>query len=74
MDEESQIEQLLSAHRERSAHGEIRPAPVFYDLGEEARARAFDAAVTQRQLEAALDEDGLSSTARAVLQRIARLG
>jgi hypothetical protein len=42
MDEESQIEQLTSAHRERSA------------------------------LEAAQDEEGLSTTARAVLARIER--
>jgi hypothetical protein len=74
MDEESQIEELLSAHRERSARGEIRPAPVFYDLRDEARGRAFEAALAQRQLEAALDEDGLSSTARAVLRRIQRQG
>ena len=70
MDEESQIEELLSAYRQRSADGAIRSAAVFYDLGEEARERAFAAVVAQRRLEAALDDDGLSSTARAVLARI----
>jgi hypothetical protein len=70
MDEESQIEQLLSAHRERSAHGEIRSAPVFFDLSEDARERAFAEQVMQRKLEAALDTEGLSSTSHAVLGRI----
>lgn len=70
MDEEAQIEQLASAHRERGARGEVRFAPAFYDLSEPARAEAFDVAFTARRLEAALDPDGLSTTARAVLQRI----
>jgi hypothetical protein len=72
MDEESQIEQLLSAHRERSTQGEIRTAPVFFDLPPDARERAFAEAVKQRSLEAALDVEGLSSSSRAVLQRIGR--
>ncbi|MGC4093311.1 MAG: hypothetical protein QM756_36555 [Polyangiaceae bacterium] len=73
MDEESLIEQLASAHRERSAHGEIRFAPAFYDLSDDAREQAFDVAVQGRTLEAALDPQGLSSTAHAVLARIAGL-
>lgn len=70
MDEESLIEQLASAHRERGAHGEVRFAPAFYDLSDEARARAFELAAQNRRLEAALDAQGLSGTARAVLARI----
>jgi hypothetical protein len=70
MDEECLIEQLASAHRERSARGEVRFAPAFYDLSEDARDRAFHAAATGRLIEAALDPDGLSTTAHAVLARI----
>lgn len=73
MDEESLIEQLASAHRERNASGEVRFAPAFYDLSEDARAQAFQVTVTARTLEAALDPEGLSSTAHAVLARIAGL-
>ena len=70
MDEESLMEQLASAHRERSARGEVRYSPPFYDLSEDARERAFDLAATARVLEAALDPEGLSSTAHAGLARI----
>lgn len=70
MDEESLIEQLTSAHRERNARGEIQFARAFYDLEPDARQRAFDTSVQQRALEAALDPDGLSTTARAVLRRL----
>jgi hypothetical protein len=72
MDEQSQIEQLTSAHRERSALGELRFASVFYDLSPEARESAFELTVLQRALEAAQDAEGLSTTARAVLARIER--
>jgi hypothetical protein len=70
MDEESLIEQLASAHRERSARGEVRYSSAFHDLSEDARERAFELAAQGRVLEAALDRQGLSSTAHAVLARI----
>lgn len=70
MDEDSLIEQLTSAHRERNQRGEIQFARAFHDLEPDARRRAFDAALQQRALEAALDPEGLSSTARAVLSRL----
>ena len=70
MDEEALIEQLVSAHRERDAQGSVRFAPAFHDLSAPAREQAFELAATTRRLEAALDPEGLSTTARAVLQRI----
>jgi hypothetical protein len=70
MDEESLIEQLTSAHRERSAPGELRFSPAFHDLSPAARELAFERTRLSRVLEAALDHEGLSSTARAVLARI----
>jgi hypothetical protein len=72
MEPQELIEELLSAHRERGARGEIRVAPAFYDLSPEARADAFQLTVVQRALEAAQDPEGLSSTARALLARLTR--
>ncbi|HET7542426.1 MAG TPA: hypothetical protein VFK05_21300 [Polyangiaceae bacterium] len=71
MDDDALIEQLLSAHRERDAHGEIQFTPAFYDLLPEAREAAFVTLQLQRALEAARDSEGLSTTARAILGRIA---
>jgi hypothetical protein len=72
MDEETLIERLTSAHRERRSSGEIVFSPAFFDLEPEARNAAFEHARKSRALEAALDPEGLSSTAHAVLARIAR--
>ena len=52
--------------------GELRAHPAFYDLDDEGRVEAFEAARRLRVMEAALDADGLSTTARAVLARIRR--
>lgn len=71
MDDDALIEQLLSAHRERDAHGAIQFAPAFYDLLPEARETAFATLQLQRALEAGRDSEGLSTTARAILGRIA---
>lgn len=70
MDDESLVEELAGAYRERAASGEVRFSPAFWDLSEDARQQAFEIARTTRRLEAALDPEGLSSTARAVLARI----
>lgn len=67
------IEQVLSAWRPRDPDGNVRGHPAYYDLDPEGRVHAFEQAVTLRRLEAALDPDGLSSTARAVLARIRRV-
>ena len=70
MDDDALSEQLLSAHRERDAHGAIQFAPAFYDLSPEARETAFATLLLQRALEAGRDSEGLSTTARAILGRI----
>ena len=71
MTREALIEQVVGAFRER-VRGEIRPEPAFYDLDDADRQAAFDATLEARQLEAALDPQGLSSTAHAVLARLGR--
>jgi hypothetical protein len=69
-DDELMIEQVASAHRE-VARDALRYHPRWHDLGPAGRDRAFARARALRALEAALDPDGLSTTARAVLARIA---
>lgn len=69
-DLEAQIEAAISAYRERTPEGHILPSPDWRDLSPEERERAAREAELQRTMEAALDEEGLSSTARAVLSRI----
>jgi hypothetical protein len=63
---------VAGASRERDADGRIAFHPSWRDLDADGRVRAYEAAATSRQLEAALDPDGLSTTARAVLARIRR--
>jgi hypothetical protein len=69
-DEELLIEQCASAHRAPTA-GALPVHPAWYDLDAAGRERAFETAQALRVMEAALDPDGLSQTARAVLARIA---
>jgi hypothetical protein len=69
-DREASIEALAGAHRHRGALGEVRPHPAFFDLDEAGREEAFEVARGLRRMEAALDPEGLSTTARAVLARI----
>ena len=70
-DREILIEKAASAHRPR--HGRDLPVdPSWYDLDEAGREQAFATARVLRMLEAALDDDGLSTTVRAVLARIER--
>ena len=65
------VEQVASAHRPASrAHDDLRYHPAWHDLSGPARERAFARARALRTLEAALDPDGLSTTARAILARI----
>lgn len=71
MSTEILIEEVVSAHRERDPRGVILPAAAFHDLESDDRERAFHQSVLQRTLESALDPAGLSSTARAILARIA---
>ena len=69
MSEDELIEQVAGADRPR-ATDELRYHPAWHDLDAAGRARAYEVARSLRRLEAALDPDGLSTTARAVLRRI----
>jgi len=64
------IEAAAGAYRARDPLGAIRSHPAWHDLDEAGREEAFERARSLRALEAALDPDGLSATARAVLARI----
>ena len=63
------VEQALSAWRPRDPDGTLRPHPAWADLDPDSRARLFEEAAISRRLEAALDPEGLSTTARAVMAR-----
>lgn len=68
-EEDLLVEQVASAHRPVS-RDELRYHPAWHDLDAAARERAFDLARSLRPLEAALDPDGLSTTAHAVLKKL----
>ena len=68
------IEAAAGAFRGRDPHGAIKAHPAWHDLDEEGRAEAFERARRLRAMEAALDPEGLSTTARAVLARIRNAG
>lgn len=65
------IEQVAGAHRPASTE-ELRYHKAWHDLDEADRVRAFERARALRTAEAALDPEGLSTTARAVLSRLSR--
>ena len=65
MNEDELIEQVAGAYRPRDGYHK-----AWHDLDAEARRRAYELALSSRSLEAALDNEGLSTTARAVLARI----
>ncbi len=65
------IEELTSAWRPADVRGGLGVHPVWHDLDERERVDAFCQGAIQREMEAALDPEGLSTTARAVLARIA---
>ncbi len=64
------IEAAASAHRPRDPHGVIRPHKAWLDLDADGRTEAFEVAERLREFEAAIDPEGLSTTGRAVLDRI----
>ena len=64
------IEAAAGAHRSVAPDGTIRWSPAWWDLDEDGRAEAAALARQLRTLEAAMDPDGLSTTARLVLARI----
>ena len=71
-EQELLIEAAAGAYRPRDAHGAIRPHKAWLDLDAAGRTEAFEVTQSLRALEAALDPEGLSSTGRAVLDRIRR--
>lgn len=72
---EALIEAVTTAHRAVDPFTRMtRAHQAWHDLDEEGRTRAYERTVVQRTMEAALDGSGLSTTAHAVLARIARAG
>jgi hypothetical protein len=71
-EDDALIEAAAGAYRARRADGTLEFHPAWWDLDEEGRRAAFAAAVESRILEAALDPQGLSSTAKAILARLRR--
>lgn len=69
-DREELIELAAAAWRPRDRDGRPRGHAAWHDLDAEARVEAYELGMRQRALEAAIDPDGLSTTARAVLARI----
>lgn len=67
---EALIEQVVSTWRPTRPDGALAPLPAWHDLDAQGRRDAYHQTVVQRTLEAALDPDGLSTTARLVLARI----
>jgi hypothetical protein len=72
-DDEALLAAVTSAWRPTDPRA-LRFHPAWHDLDEEGRLRAHDEARALRPLEAALDPDGLSTTARALLARLTRQG
>lgn len=70
-EQELLIEQVAGAWRPEG-DDELHYHKAWHDLDAAGRERAFELARALRPLEAALDPDGLSTTARAVLAKIGR--
>ena len=66
---EELITEALTAHRETLRY-RILPHRSWMDLDDVGREQLFEDTVTVRSMEAALDSDGLSTTAHAVLAKI----
>lgn len=68
---EALIEAVTGAFRPRDAiTGEVRGHDAWHDLDAAGRALAYERTIAVRELEAALDPEQLSTTARLVLARI----
>lgn len=64
------VESVATAWRERDANGRAVPPPAWWDLPPDAREVAFEAQTATRELERAVDREGLSGTVRAVMERL----
>ncbi|MBI4957143.1 MAG: hypothetical protein HY908_34335 [Myxococcales bacterium] len=69
-DQSRLVAEVTSAHRARDPEGRVCAHPAWHDLDAGGRREAFAATRELRTLEAALDPEGLTTTARAVLARI----
>jgi hypothetical protein len=68
---EELIEAATTAFRPRDAlTGALRAHDAWHDLDEAGRLEAYVETLRVREFEAALDSEGLSTTARAVLSRL----
>lgn len=65
------VEEVTTAHRPDRPKA-VRSHPSWHDLSDEARIEVFEETRRLRMMEAAIDPEGLSTTARAVLERIRR--
>jgi len=69
---EALIDAVTSAFRPRDAiTAELRGSDAWHDLDPAGRLEAFERTLALRELEAAMDAEGLSTTAQAVMERIA---
>jgi hypothetical protein len=68
-DEDLLVEEAATAWRP-PVRDELRYHPAWHDLDAKGRMRAFERARALRKVEAAIDPEGLSTTARAVLAKI----
>ena len=68
-DRDALLEAAASAFRERAASGRILPSPAWADLAPDDRDALFELQLAARQVERALDPQGLSATAQVVLGR-----
>ena len=73
-DPELLLEAATGAYRDRDSEGRIMPSPAWADPSIEKRVELFDRQALARLVEQAADPTGLSSTSRAVLERIRFLG
>jgi len=64
------IEQATTAYRPHDRQWGVAAHPAFWDLDGAGRVQLHAEIERQRLLEAALDPEGLSTTARVVLARI----
>jgi hypothetical protein len=69
-DRELLLEAATTAHRPVDASGRWRASPAWHDLTAADREVLHRQLEVQRAIEAAMDPQGLSSTARAVLRRV----
>lgn len=64
------VESCVASFRERDVEGRLVPPAAWWDLSPEALDELYERQALARELERALDPQGRSGTARAVLERI----